>query len=333
MLSPPKVFDSTGIAPNGKLFAGDLNALAAAAAAQADFAQTIDLSTLRIGEAGLTISRIGSLEAQLSGDLRVTKIVRGLEGFIPGAFTTIERDAIAVGRAPYGLAILNTVKNKWEWNAGSDGARVWQPFGIDSGVGTLALRPAASAVVPGSTYFATDQVVDYVSDGATWYRKSIPAGTTAAWFAAAAPAGWVKYDSTNLPSSTGIYADLATHLGGVATPDTRGRAIYGQGTHGDVDTILDNDGLAVGLRRPTHNHTDNLTLPNHTHEHEVGHANSEGSATGHGLAWGQIASGIYYHTTSNPNSNPSIDGAVGPQTGNEPTDKVPNIVGLYIAKL
>jgi hypothetical protein len=331
-----KSFEATGIAPNGKLYAGDLNGIQDAAAALADFTQQIDLGTLRIGEAGLTLSKFGTAEAQLAGHLRVTKILRGLEGIIPGAFTTTQRDAIAAGGAPYGLGIINTTKNKWEWNTGSDGARVWAPFGIDSGVGTLALRPAANAVTPGSIYFATDQVVEYVSDGSSWFRKGLPAGATCAWFGAAAPTGWVKYDGTNLPSSTGIYADLATHLGGVATVDTQGRTIFGQGTHADVDTVkTDNDGLAVGLRRPKHKTS--ITDPGHRTDFEY----SDSGVTFTGLtnrpriAW-STASDVNNLLGTIPESDraATLTGiTAGPQTGNEPTDTVPYTVGLFIAKL
>lgn len=301
-----KTFDSTGIAPNGKLFAGDLNAIQDMKADASDFTQTIDLSTLRIGDAAISLSKFGAGEAQVAADFRVTKILRGLEGIIPGAFTTTQRDALAVGRAPYGLAILNTVKNKWEWNTGTDAARNWQPFGIDSTIGVYGSRPAASAVVPGSRYWATDKAVEYISDGSSWFRMSIPAGTTVAWFNAVVPTGWVKYDSTNLPSSTGIYDELATHLGGVATPDTRGRAIYGLGTHADVNAILDADVVTVSSRRPIHNHT------------KTAGANAlyGGGAFGSGSSGWTVA-----------------DFNIGPQTGAEPTDGPPWITGLYIAKL
>lgn len=313
-----KTFDATGVAPNGRLYAGDLNAIQAAAAAQADFAQTIDLGTVRVGEAGLTITRIGAGEMQLAGDVRVTKILRGLEGIIPGAFTTAQRDAIASGRAPYGLAILNSEKNKWEWNTGTDGARNWQPFGIDSLSGTLAARPAASAVTPGSFYYASDQDVLYRSNGSAWARVATPpAGATMAWFAAAAPTGWVKYDGTNLPSSTGIYADLATHLGGVATPNTKGRVIVGQDTGDtDFDAILEVRGAKT--------HTlSTAEMPVHNHSLQFNGAYMlENAGTAAGYAGGG-GDGV-------PDSGATIGNA---GSGNAHNNIQPSIVGVYIAKL
>lgn len=318
-----KTFDSTGVAPNGRLFAGDVNAIQDMKADSSDFAQTIDLGTLRIGEAGLTLTRFGAGEAQLAGDLRVTKLLRGLEGIIPGAFTTTQRDALAAGRAPYGIAILNTSKNIWEWNNGTDVARTWVPFGATPIINTLNNRPAANSVVPGTLFFATDQIVTYISDGSTWLRTSPPAGATMAWFAAAAPTGFVKYDGTNLPSSTGIYADLATHLGGVATPDTRGRVIVGQGTHVDHDNILDSDGLPVGQRRMAHKSS--VADPGHSHTWQGtdfgGSAPNPHSDRGSTAQW-------------NVSTTVNVTGiTVGPQTGSEPVDTVANITGLYIAKL
>lgn len=60
-------------------------------------------------------------------------------------------------------------------------------------------------------------------------------------------------------------------------PDLQGRIPVGRGTHPDVDTLNDNEGMALGARRPRHKHTvvqptisvpvisHGLTLPNHKH--------------------------------------------------------------------
>lgn len=132
-----KDFQATGIAPLGKLYAGDLNAMQDAAAAQSDFAQTIDLGTVRLGQSDLQLFRYGAglgsvvSEARLSGSLRIDGIFRALGGDIPPTFTTTTRDAIPANMAPYGLRILNTTTNRMEWNAGTDAARVWRPVGLD----------------------------------------------------------------------------------------------------------------------------------------------------------------------------------------------------------
>lgn len=130
-----KTFDASGIAPGGRLFAGDLNSIQAAKADSSDFGQTIDLGTLRLGDSGISFVKYGPGEVRLTAMFRTDGILRGLGGIIAGAFTTTQRNAIASGLAPYGIVILNTTTNQYEWNKGTDAARNWQPFGLVS-VGT-----------------------------------------------------------------------------------------------------------------------------------------------------------------------------------------------------
>jgi hypothetical protein len=140
-----KNFNSTGIATDGRLYAGDLNLMQDGAAAQSDFAQTIDLQSLRIGASDLQLTRFGVAEGQFSGALRTAGILRGLGGIIAGAFTTTQRDAIAVGFAPYGIIILNTTTNQYEWNSGTDAARSWKPIGPDFS-GSIIFTGGASKI-------------------------------------------------------------------------------------------------------------------------------------------------------------------------------------------
>jgi microcystin-dependent protein len=120
--------NATGVAPDGRWFAGDINAIEDAVAAIADFTQTIGLGALSIGESGLQFLRFGAGEARLTGLLRVDGILRGLGGLFAGTFTTTARDAIPLGSRPYGLVILNTDTNRHEWNAGTDAVPSWQPL-------------------------------------------------------------------------------------------------------------------------------------------------------------------------------------------------------------
>jgi hypothetical protein len=121
-----KNYVATGVAPNGRLYAGDLLLMQDLVAALQDFTQTVDLGTLRVGESGLQLLRYGAGEARLTGKFRVDGIFRALGGYIPPTMTTTQRDALAVGLAPYGLHILNTTTNKVQWNTGTDTARVWK---------------------------------------------------------------------------------------------------------------------------------------------------------------------------------------------------------------
>lgn len=139
--------------------------------------------------------------------------------------------------------------------------------------GTLASRPAAAAGNAGTFYLATDQDVLYFSTGSAWLRIGMPAGATTTVYSNTVPTGWIAYDGTALPASTGIYADLYAHLGNTtATPDTRGRILVHKGTHGDVDVLGDNDGTALANRTPKHNSTlsgtpavGSLSVNSHTH--------------------------------------------------------------------
>jgi len=307
--------DATGVAPDGRWYAGDVNALQDAVAAASDFTQTVDVSTLRVGSTDLLIVKYGTGELRVSGALRTDGILRALGGLYAGAFTTTQRDAIASGSRPYGLVILNTTTNEYEWNKGSDATPDWQPFGAQGdGIGNLSARPAANAVQSGTHYFATDQVAEYVSDGSSWYRTGLPAGFVGGWYKpdAAVPSGWVLYDGGTLPGSTGIYADLYAHLGNTTTkPDTRGRMEVGLGSHADVNAVGNNDGVTVANRRPKHRHTPHTHAGNYSKSGGIDAAGSTGTFT-----QGTI---------------PTADGGSG--NANDPLDAPAYIVACRIAKL
>jgi hypothetical protein len=171
-----KSFDATGVAPNGRLYAGDLNAIEDAAAAQMDLAQILGVGTIATGESGLQVVRYGAGDLRITGAMRTDGIFRGLGGLFAGQFTTTQRNAIGVGLAPYGLIIFNTTTNQYEWNSGTDVARVWQSLGASeatviadaSRYGTFAARPAANTVAAGTIYWASDTGAAFRSDGANW---------------------------------------------------------------------------------------------------------------------------------------------------------------------
>lgn len=123
-----KTFESTGIAPNGRLYAGDLNAIQDKSADQSNYAQQVDVATLSVGESALKFIRYGAGEGRITGHLRIDGIFRGLGGLYAGAFTTAQRDGILANQRPYGLIILNTTNNRYEWNSGTDPAPNWQPI-------------------------------------------------------------------------------------------------------------------------------------------------------------------------------------------------------------
>lgn len=124
-------------------------------------------------------------------------------------------------------------------------------------IGLRADRPAPNAVNVGTRYYASDQNVEYISDGANWIRISPkqPGDITMTIMAAAAP-GRILCQGQAWPSTTGPYADLYARWGGSSLPDFRGRMPVGLSPGGKaaVDTLLKNEGVAFNLRSPYHLH-------------------------------------------------------------------------------
>lgn len=232
---PVKTFDATGVAPNGKLYAGDLNAIEAAAAGLSDFTQTIDLGTLRIGETALQLLRYGASEARLTGAFRTDGILRALGGSVDATMDTTTRNALPVNAAPYGLKILNTTTNRVEMNVGTDVARVWKPVALD-GAGSLAIdnilyfndvslsRTSAKLLTAAGMLGATRGVVHPVYTTAG--RDAIPAGER--------PRGMTIFNSDILALETNIGSDaIPVWSGGAAAVgDYKTVAMSAPGTAG-----------------------------------------------------------------------------------------------------
>lgn len=125
-MSRVKSFEATGEAPNGRLYAGDLNGIQDHYADLVNFLQTVGVGTLQVGDTGLMIVKYGAGELRATGAMRVDGILRGLGGLFAGTFTTTQRNAIPPGSRPYGLMILNTTENRFEWNAGTDAVPNWK---------------------------------------------------------------------------------------------------------------------------------------------------------------------------------------------------------------
>jgi hypothetical protein len=206
-----KTFVADGTVPNGRLYAGDLNGIQDAFVSLSDFTQTLDVGTLRVGDATLQLFKYGAGEFRMTGAMRFDGILRGLSGIIAGAFTTTQRDAIAAGFRPYGLTILNTTTNQYEWNSGTDPAPVWIPlgggalpgahasthvpggsdglnYGLVNLVGTRAAKPAASGANNNLLYFETDWNSLWRSNGSAWVRVgSWPKRVTVGEFSTLSP--------------------------------------------------------------------------------------------------------------------------------------------------
>lgn len=159
------------------------------------------------------------------------------------------------------------------------------------------------------------------------------------WSAATSRAGSVAcngatYDGTDV-TYLALWNAIGTTYGGSGqaafqVPDLRGRVMVDLGTHADVSTMGNNDGVAVANRRPKHNSTNSLTLPNHIHSHALTGTISDpavkyvgGGSTGpRSGGFGDDPQGTSVTiggAIGNPTTNPAIDGTIGP-SGTNPVD-------------
>lgn len=277
MLTRVKTFVATGVATAGRLYAGDLNAIQDAAAAQADFAQTIDLATLRIGETGLQLLHYGTGEARLSGLLRVDQIVRALGGIYAGQFTTTQRDAITAGSRPYGLVIWNTTTSRLEANQGSDATPNWQSIGsvaVKKNGSQVGVRQTVNFIEgSGVTLTMVDnsgsgQVDVTIAAPSSPSAGIVPIGGAILYGGNSDPTNFLLCDGRSLVRTTpydGLFAQIGTNYGNVDgthfnIPDLRGRVPVGPNAK---VVLAANEGLAVGNRNVKHFHQ--LTAPNDPH--------------------------------------------------------------------
>ena len=254
-----KTFDSTGVAPNGRLFAGDLNAIQDRYADLSNYAQTVDIGTLRIGEAGLQLLRYAAGESRLTGHFRTDGIVRGLGGLYAGAYTTTQRDAIPSAQRPTGLIILNTNSNRLEINLGSEATPDWQALArVDVGQITLTMLHAdlqARLLQPGMT-----MIWPYA-------EGSIPTGCVAMYgqaiSRAANPINNGHANAAGYPHGNGDGVTTFNIL------DTRGRTIFGKDNTGGTAAGrigVGNNGQTVGGTFGAENVTLSIAqIPSHSH--------------------------------------------------------------------
>jgi microcystin-dependent protein len=290
-----KNFVATGLATAGRLYAGDLNAIQDAVAAQSDYAQRVDAGTFGVGEAALTLLRYGAGEARLTGAFRVDSIVRALGGVYAGQFTTAQRDAIPLGSRPYGLMIFNTTISRLEINQGSDTTPNWQPMGSL----TISQNGTQVGVRQGINFIDGSGVTLTLVDQPASNRVDVTIAAPSAPAAGVIPIGGIIMMGQNADTanflicngrslSTTTYATLFAVIGysyggSGATfllPDLRGRAPVGVGTKVALGST---EGLTEPQRSPSHHHL--YTSPGDPHGgYTVAGANS-------GLVFTDVTSG------------------------------------------
>lgn len=212
--------------------------------------------------------------------------------------------------------------------------------------GTLANRPSAADAKRGFFYKATDVDKLYRSDGTNWEEIPIdaassfmPVAAVVPFAGSAAPAGFLICDGAAVSRSTyaALFGVLATLYGagnGSTTfnvPDLRGRVAVGKGTHAEVDTLGESDGLAVGSRKVKHKHGRGTlaTVTAGQHQHNIDKAQdlgindgmSQGVTPNTSNAAGVAPAGAHTHTLS---------GEIGDTGG--PLDAPAHIVLNHIIK-
>lgn len=301
-----KTFDSTGVAPNGVVYAGDLNSIQDRYADLSNYSQTVDVGTLRVGESALQLLRYSSspLEARITAALRTDGILRGLSGLVAGAYTTAQRDAIAAGQRPFTMIIFNTTTNQLEINMGSDATPSWQPVGFSSlPVGSLIPYTGAEGDIP---------VGWGLADGATLVRADY-AVLNSLYSAQSYPFGNGNGTTTfNKPDMRGRDAVGRDNMGGTAASRVPGVNTMGAngGTYQETLDITkipshSHTGTTGSSGAHTHttdnpgNHTHGVTDPSHGHSvNDPTHAHAIGAFATTGTmgypSMGLAASNPYY---------------------------------------
>lgn len=265
-----KTFDATGVAPNGRLYAGDLNLIQDVAAALSDYTQNLGVGTIAIGDSSLVISKFGTGELQVSNMIRVIGILRAQSGLLSGGYTTTARDAISL--PPYGLAILNTTTNRYEWNSGTAAVPVWLPLGGGYGAGVIldfggdaANAPGNSLLCDGAQYSQTGpQAGLYAKIGNNWNVFGGLPAPAAGFFRVPdlrgrGTVGYLNMNSGGAPTIAGVKIAAAGTL----------YSLIGEELH----TILISEmpshdhGAATGVNSVDHTHTGTTGTESSDHVH------------------------------------------------------------------
>lgn len=181
-----------------------------------------------------------------------------------------------------------------------------------------------SKIAPGSETY----VLTTVAGVATWSAPSgggasgdTPVGAGIDYWGSSAPSGWLFADGSAISRTT--YSDLfavmgTTHGAGDGSttfnlPDKRGRVSVMKGTHASVDTLGENDGVAVANRRAQHRHT--------AHSHGISFRSSAGAGGSVPTAAG---SDVHNYTATTA----SVDGGSG--NASDSLDAPAHIVCNYI---
>jgi microcystin-dependent protein len=255
-LSRVKTFDSTGVAPSGRIYAGDLNAIQDHYADIYNLAQACGVVSLAIGEAGLILSRYGAGIAGLSGTFRATAAVNAVGGFqVNGtalASTHLSDSA--------GLARLTDVAGVMPSGAIVQFAGTAAPAGWLLCQGQSLLRTDYNALFTaiGTTYGAVDGTHFTLPD----MRGRVPVGKSAAGtFVNLAATGGEELHTLAL-------SEIPAHSHSGST------SAVGAGTPAGTVAVAGSGILTTGAESSDHTHSGTTAVEGQTHAHS-GTTNSE----------------------------------------------------------
>lgn len=240
-MSRVKTFDSTGIAPGGVLYAGDLNNIQDHLADLTNLSQTLSVSSLVVGAAGLAISQYATGVMRISGQLRVDSVINGVSGF------QVNGVALAASHLTDGTT--------------GTGALVKANAPVFTGI------PTSVTPTPGdsSTKVATTAFVAGAVTAAGGGSSGIPSGAIMAYGGSSAPSGWLLCDGSAVSRTTyaGLFGAISTAYGsgnGSTTfnlPDLRGNVPVGLDT-GTFNALGKTGGeethLLITAEIPSHAH-------------------------------------------------------------------------------
>lgn len=156
---------ATGLAPDGRLYAGDVNQLQDVVAALSDFAQIVGLNRVEIGDSTLAIVKYGNGEIRLTGGLRLDTFLRIFSSFYLGQMTDVQRDALPSTQRDFGAIVQNQTRGRVEWNAGTSGIPKWFPIAVD--INGNLIMPAGGAIIfsNGTTISGEKPPISIVAEG------------------------------------------------------------------------------------------------------------------------------------------------------------------------
>lgn len=205
------------------------------------------------------------------------------------------------------------------------------------------LSPGAAIAISKLAGYPADSQKVLLGNG-TWANlgtgtvgESVPTATVLQFAGAVAPADFLLCDGSAV--ARGTYPDLFNIIGvlyGVGdgsttfnVPDIQGRMVVGKGTHVDVDTLGESDGLPVSNRTPRHGTTSSLSIartadvavaePGHQH------APSAASPAGTDREDGQAYRGVSWDWTTVP--QPTAVGYAGTYVSQQPSFSLNGSIG------